>query len=379
MTDETPDRDAGTPAFPRHRHPSRVAASLSNPFAWGFFATLGGLVAIWLGGALSSLATVLISVGVALFIALALEPLVRWLEAHRLSRGLAIGVVFAVFAVLVGALLAVVIPTAVGQISQFAASFPSYVTAIQDAEWFRRLVEATGQQESYGEVLSQVRAWLSDPANILAIGGGALAVGSGLVNGISGTLIVLVLTLYFLASMHTIKTAVVRMGPAYSRPQLARITEQLTASVGSYVSGMAVLAVSNALFTLVLLSVLGVPFAPLLALLALLITMIPMVGSVAFWVIASLVSLLTTGWLGLVFVGVYFAYMQVEAYVMTPRVMTRAVSIPGSLVLIGAMVGGTLLGLLGALVAVPVTASALTVYKEVVLPKQDAKLTPDDD
>lgn len=365
---------------PVRRRPRKlVAASLSNPFAWGFLATFGGLVAIWLGGALSSLATVLISVGVALFIAMALDPLVRWLERHRLSRGLAIGVVFLLFAIVVAALLALVIPTAVIQITEFAKSFPRYLTDIQDTAWFQRIVETTGQEEVYEGIISSVRDWISNPANILAIGGGALAVGSGLVNGVSGTLIVLVLTLYFLASLNTFKGAIVRTAPAYGRPQVARLTEQLTSSVGSYVSGMAILAFCNAVFTLVLMTMLGVPFAPLLAVLALFITMIPMIGSVAFWVIASVVSLLTIGWLGLVFVGVYFAYMQVEAYVMTPRAMSKAVSIPGSLVLIGAMVGGTLLGLLGALVAVPVTASILTIYKEVFLPRQDAKLVPDDD
>ncbi|GAB3819845.1 AI-2E family transporter [Tessaracoccus terricola] len=365
--------------LPRRRPRKLVDANLGNPFAWGFLATLGGLVAISLGGALSSLATVLISVGVALFIAMALDPLVRWLEGHKLSRGLAIGVVFLLFFLVVAALLALVIPTAVVQISQFAQSFPRYLTEIQHSEWFQNIIAATGQEEVYENILGSVRDWISDPENILAIGGGALAVGSGLINGVSGTLIVLVLTLYFLASLNTFKAAIVRTAPAYGRPQVARLTDQLTASVGSYVSGMAILAFCNAVFTLVLMSVLGVPFAPLLAVLALFITMIPMIGSVAFWAIASVISVLTIGWLGLVFVGVYFAYMQVEAYVMTPRVMTKAVSIPGSLVLIGAMVGGTLLGLLGALVAVPVTASILTIYKEVFLPKQDAKLTPDDD
>jgi predicted PurR-regulated permease PerM len=92
------------------------------------------------------------------------------------------------------------------------------------------------------------------------------------------------------------------------------------------------------------------------------------------WIIASLVALFTVGWLGLVFVIVYFAYMQVEAYVMTPRVMSKAVSVPGALVLIGAMAGAALLGLLGALIAVPVTASILMVINEVVVPRQDAKV-----
>ena len=137
---------------------------------------------------------------------------------------------------------------------------------------------------------------------------------------------------------------------------------------------MAILAFFNAVFSFILLTVLGVPFAALLAFLALLITMIPMVGPALFWILATSVSLFHSWWIGLIFAAVYFAYMQVEAYVMTPRVMTKAVDIPGSLVLIGAMVGGTLLGLLGALVAVPVTASLLMIVNKVYVPRQDEKL-----
>jgi len=98
---------------------------------------------------------------------------------------------------------------------------------------------------------------------------------------------------------------------------------------------------------------------------------------VLFWILATVVILFTNPWAALIFAVVYFAYMQVEAYVMTPRVMTKAVDIPGSLVLIGALVGGTLLGLLGALVAVPVTASLLMVLNTVIVPRQDAKLSPE--
>ncbi|SHI68203.1 Predicted PurR-regulated permease PerM [Tessaracoccus bendigoensis DSM 12906] len=353
---------------------SRIAAVIDRPFVLGFLAVAGGLTAIALGGALVSLSGVLVSLGVALFVALALEPLVRWLERHRMSRGLAMAVVFAAFAVVMAALVSIVVPVAVTQIVEFAGAVPGYLTSMQDADWFKNLVSATGQGDLYSSVLGNLRSWLANPNNIFALGGGALAVGTGVVNGVSTTLIVIVLTLYFIAALESMKRGFVSLAPAHSRARLRRITDQIADSVGGYVSGMAILAACNAVLTFILLSILGVPFAPLLAVLALFVTMIPMIGSVVFWIIASLVSLLSIGWVGFVFVGVYFAYMQVEAYVMCPRVMSKAVSVPGILVLIGAMVGGTLLGLLGALVAVPVTASLLMILNEVWIPKQDAKL-----
>ena len=354
----------------------RLVIDLGHPFVWGFTATVGALIAVSLAGAISSLSTVLVSIGVALFVALALDPLVRWLEGHGMGRGLSIAVVFAAFALMFGGVIALVVPTAIVQITQFARAVPGYISGLQNSDWFKNLVALTGSSDVYANVLSQAQAWLSDPANLLAIGGGALAVGTGVVNAVSGTLIVLVLTLYFLASLRTMTSALGRLAPAHARPQLAEITEQITDSVGGYVSGMAILAFSNAVFAFILMLILGVPFAALLAFLALLITLIPMVGPVLFWLLATTVILFTSPLSALIFAAVYFAYMQVEAYVMTPKVMNKAVDIPGSLVLIGAMVGATLLGLLGALVAVPVTASLLMIVNRVYIPRQDAKLQP---
>lgn len=351
----------------------RVLAHLGSPFTWGFLAAAGALVAVWLGGALVSLSTVMVWIGAALFIALALDPIVRWLEAHRMGRGLAIAVVFVSFALLLAGLLALVIPTAIAQITLFAASVPEYLTALQQSDWMQSIISSTGQTNLYDTMFTQARTWLSDPANLLALGGGALSVGTGLVNGISGTLIVMVLTLYFLASMRSIKRAAVVLAPAYARPKLSGFVDRITESVGGYVSGMGLLAMMNAVFAFILLSILGVPFASMLAVCALAITFIPMVGPTLFWILGTTVTFFTSWVTGLIFAGVYFAYMQVEAYVFTPRVMTKAVDIPGSLVLIGAIVGGTLLGLLGALVAVPVTASLLMIVQDVFLPKQDAK------
>ena len=360
------------------RNPLRVFAELGKPFRWGFLATVGCLVALAIGGAVSSLSNVLMWMAIALFIALALDPVVRWLERHHMRRGLSIAIVFVVFALVLAGLAALVVPTAVTQISEFAKSVPGYITDLQNAPWFQEFLAATGQGDWYQKLLNEASTWLSDPANLLALGGGALSVGSGIVDAASGSFVVLVLTLYFLASLRSIKAALVRLGPAYTREKTASFADRMTDSVGNYVSGMAILAMCNAVFSFIVLSLLGVPFAALLAVAALLLTMIPMIGSPVFWFIATVVSLFTSWQAALIWTIAYNVYIQIEAYVMTPRVMNKAVSIPGILVVIGVLVGGTLLGLLGALVAVPVTASLLMIVQEVFLPRQDAKTVEPD-
>ncbi|HBX82963.1 MAG TPA: AI-2E family transporter, partial [Propionibacteriaceae bacterium] len=348
------------------------------PFNLGFIVTLGALVAVTLGGTFTKLSTVMVSIGAALFIAMALEPLVTWLEKRKLSRAAAIAVVFLGFMIVVGGIIAILVPVAVQQVTQLAKATPSFIASIQNADWFKNFVAASGGGDIYATILAQVQAWLSTPANIIAVAGGFLSISTGVIEFASNTLIVLVLTLYFLASMKSMKTALVRISPAYARPRVAAIADQITSTVGGYVSGMAILATFNAIFAFILLTILGSPYAALLALLALLITMIPMVGPAIAWIMCTIVMLFTSPVGALIFFIVYFIYMQVEAYFLTPKVMSEAVDVPGSLVLIGALVGATLLGLLGALIAVPVTASLLIILKDVYIPKQDAKLVPED-
>ena len=264
----------------------------------------------------------------------------------------------------------------VTQIGAFAAAVPQYLTDMRNSAWFQAFTQGP-MQGLYTNMVAQVQAWMSNPENLMAVGGGALAVGAGLINAISSTMIILVLTLYFLASLDQIKGALVRFAPAYNRTGLASLVDEITDSVGAYVSGEVTLAVLNAAFTFILLSLLQMPFAPLMAFIALFVTLIPMIGSVLMWIIAGVFTLFTSWWAALIFAVVYFAYMQLEAYVITPRIMSKQVDVPGPLVLIGAMAGGLLLGLLGALVAVPVTASLLLILNRVTLPRQDAKLQPD--
>ena len=164
------------------------------------------------------------------------------------------------------------------------------------------------------------------------------------------------------------------MAAALDAATTTEITEQITASVGGYLGGMVILAFFNALVAFLLYLFLGLPFPALMAVVAFSVTLIPLVGSVLFWAVGTVVALIASPIGGLTFAIAYLVYMQIEAYVLTPKVMNKAISVPGSLVVIGALVGGTLMGLLGALVAIPVTASILLIIKKVYIPKQDAQV-----
>jgi predicted PurR-regulated permease PerM len=347
-------------------------ASLSNPFGVGFSLTLGALVAFALGSAFSSLSTVVIYVVFALFAALGLDPIVRALQRHGLKRGWAITTVFVAFAVILVGILWLILPTVVEQITAFVRNVPRMVTDFQHSDFYKWLYANFGDVTA--QVTAQVQKFLGDPSNIARIGGGVVQVGVTIGTTISGLIIVLVLSLYFTAALPVMKTSLTSLFPARDRPTVSSLIAQITDAIGGYLGGMVVLAACNALVAFLAFLFLGLPFPLLLGVTAFCITLIPLVGSVLFWVVGTGVALFSSPLSALIFAIVYLVYMQLEAYVLTPRVMNRTISIPGSLVVIGALVGGTLLGLLGALVAIPVTASVLLIVKQIIIPRQDAKV-----
>ncbi|WP_219721986.1 AI-2E family transporter [Microbacterium aurantiacum] len=345
---------------------------IDRPFVFGFLVTLGGLAALLLGLALSNLATVLIYIALALFAALGLDPAVRFLERRGLSRAVAVLIVILGLVGIVALILWMVLPIVIDQIASFVRSVPGMIREFTATDLYATLDRQFGDQ--FQTLVADVQKFLSDPGNIAAIGGGALQIGASIATGISGVIVVLVLTLYFVATLPGMKRGLLRLVAARDRTRAGDITDLITDSVGGYVMGMVVLAFFNAMIALVLYVSLGLPFPPLMATVAFCITLIPLVGSVMFWVIGTGLALFTDPVAALIFGIVYLVYMQIEAYVITPRVMNRAIAIPGSLVVIGALAGGTLLGLLGALVAVPVAASILIIIKQVWVPRQDARI-----
>ena len=135
--------------------------------------------------------------------------------------------------------------------------------------------------------------------------------------------------------------------------------------------GQALVAVCNALFAFFTMLFLGFNFPQLMAIVILILAFIPLVGGVAALILTSLV-LLTQGWsMALWFAIVYFLYLQVESYLISPRIMARAVSVPAGVAIISVAAGGALWGVLGALIAIPVAASMLILIREVFIPRQD--------
>jgi predicted PurR-regulated permease PerM len=346
---------------------------IQNPFRLGLLAGLGVLVAIVIGGAVGSLATILTYIGAAIFLALGLDPLVTWLEKHKVKRPLAIVITLVgVLGVLAGLVFALipVISEQVQNITQVITK--TIIPGIQDNSLITDINDALPWLE-VNELIEKAGAFIADPTNIGSIGGGVLEVGINIATGIFGGIIIGILMIYFVSSLGSLKRGMYQLVPASKRANFIDLAEQISDSVGRYVMGQITLALINGVLSAIVLTAIGVKYSALLAFIAFLGSLIPLVGTLTASIIISLCVLLFNGadW-HVVVVAIYYAvYMQVEAYVLSPRIMARAVKVPGVVVVIAALTGGTLLGILGALIAIPVAAAIQLIIKEVVVPRQN--------
>lgn len=339
-----------------------------RPLRWGFIVTLGVLGALLVAVALSNLRSVVLSVFIAAFVALGLDPLIRWFQRRGLKRAVAIPVVMLLFIAFVVTVVWLVVPPVIAQATEFVAQIPDEVRRLQAEGWFDRVNESTNGVAA--TIITWFQNLIADPNVWASIGGGALAFGAAILDGVSSGIFIFILSIYFIASLDTIKRAGYSLVSASHRERFVSYAERIMDSVGRYLSGMVILAFINAVFSVILLTIVGVPYALLIGVIALFVTLIPLIGTVLTTVLMTVVSLFVSPVAALIVLIAMLVYMQIEAYVLTPRVMSKAVQVPGSVVLISALAGGTLLGLLGALVAIPISAGIILIIREVVVPKK---------
>jgi predicted PurR-regulated permease PerM len=298
---------------------------------------------------------------------------VSFLEQHKWKRSLAIlTVLIGVLGAFTGLVFAI-IPVVSDQVSKLINQLQDIIPTIFTTG-FKDDLQASFPWLDVNAVFDQFDTFVKS-LDVLSIGSGLLSAGISIANGVFGTIIVLILTLYFVSSLATIKRGLYQLVPASKRAQFVDLAEQVSTSVGRFVMGQGALALVNGVLSfLVLTFVFHVKYSALLAFIALIGSLIPLVGTLTASVVITLSVLLFQGpgW-QVIAVGIYYlVYMQVEAYVLNPRIMNSAVKVPGVVVVIAALAGGTLLGVLGALVAIPIAAAILLIVKQVVIPRQNA-------
>lgn len=344
---------------------------VTNAFQIGLLGGLGVLTALAIGGAITTLANIITYIAAAIFIALGLEPLVAAIVKRGVPRRLAILTVMVSLIALVAFLISAVLPTLATEAARFIKTAPDFLAGVNKIP---AIVQLDSQFDgAITETIESAGNYLGDSGNWPKMLGGVVQVGLSIFNGFFGALIVIILSLYFMASIENFKRWTSGLVPASKREKYSDIADQTADSVGRYVVSQVTIGFIQSVLVFILLSITGVPFALVISVIAFLLGLIPLVGTITSATIATLVALSVSPTTAII-VGIsYIIYMQIEAYVITPRIMSRSVKVPGAVVVVAALAGGALLGILGALVAIPIAASIILVIRQVLMPYQDER------
>jgi predicted PurR-regulated permease PerM len=335
-----------------------------NPFVVGFVATMGVLVAIALAAAIYSIRGTLVLVFLALFIAVGLEPAVAFFTRQHLRRSFAVLLVVLIATGIVAGFVYSAISPIEREINQLIAEVPKWRAQISSG---KGPIGHLARQLHLSDYLSGkgVGSIASDIAT------GALGAGKIVLSAVSSFLIVLVLTIYFLAALPAIKSFSTHLVPESRRRRYGLLLDEVLAGVGGYLLGNLFTSLVAGLGTFLWATVFGIPYPILLGLLVALFDLIPVVGSTIAGVIVSLVALSVSLPIAASTAAFYIAYRFAEDYILVPRVMRHAVNVSPVLTVLAVIIGGALLGIIGALVAIPIAAGIKLVVEQTLFPRLD--------
>ncbi len=339
---------------------AREPVSPRTVFRWAVAAGFG-LLTVWLVWRTAVLmANVFVQILIAVFIAVSLDPAVRWLVRHKVRRGQAVLVIVLTLTALFVASMWLLLPPLLHQGASLTTDFPGYLDGLRDrSPSLRSLEDRFHLQQGIHNFAETVPGKL---------GHQALSFGQRFLGAVLSALLVIVLTIYFMLDLPRLRRALVRLFPKRHRRPVNDVVNVVIDKVGSYMIGNLLVSAIAGVATLAALLGLRVPFALPLALWVAVTDLIPMIGATLGASVCVIVALATRDlWPTAIVLALFFVvYQQVENYVIVPRVMRDTVSLPSLAVLVAALLGGTVLGLVGALMAIPIAAAIAAIVAPVM-------------
>jgi len=323
----------------------------------------GVVVTIGVAEILLRARSVILLIIVALFIAAGLDPVVRWLTRKGLPRWAAVVTVLLAVVVIIGGFIASAVPPLAAQVSALVNDLPRYMHELQSHN------STLGKLNARYHVEQRVTSLLSSKGTTLI--GGVLGAGELVISAFSSSLLVLVLTVYFLASMDQTKLFFYRLMPQSRRQRGMLLGEEIFTKVGGYVLGDVLTSLIAGAGTFFWMLAWNIPYPLLLGLLVALLDLIPVIGSWIGGFVVTLVALTVSLVVAIATLAFYIVYKLAEDYFIVPRVMGRTVQVPALVSLIAVVVGGVLLGIVGALIAIPVAAAISLLLREIAFRRLD--------
>jgi predicted PurR-regulated permease PerM len=344
----------GTPGRPVNRR---------SPFMVGMTGAFGVAVAYGLVEVVIRARSVLIIIGLALFIAVGLDPVAGWLVRHRMPRWAAVVIVVGCALAVGAAFLAAAVPPLTSEATALAHQIPHYMHSLQDRS------SQLGKLNLEYHIQQHLSKLVSSGGSSLI--GGVLGAGELVLSTASFIIAVMVLSIYFLAGLPRVKVFAYQLVPHSRRPRVILIGDEILAKVGGYVLGNFITSAIAGLGTYFWLLAFGVPYPLLLAMFVALLDLIPVIGSTVGGAVVTLVALTVSLPVALATLAFYIGYRLAEDYLIVPRVMGRTVQVPAIVSLVAVLIGGVLLGIVGALVAIPIAAAIRLLLHEIVIRRLD--------
>ncbi|WP_069467648.1 AI-2E family transporter, partial [Actinacidiphila rubida] len=332
----------------------------------GFGAALGATLAWLLVHLVLRLSELLTLLLLAAFIAVSLEPVVAWLGRRGMRRGWAVLTVALGLAGLLGGFVALVIPPVSRAVTSLTGAVPRWRRQLHDHQ------SLLGRLEDRYHVIERVQTQLGSGGGASEVAGGVLGAGRMVVSALTSLVVVVTVTLYVMAALPAIKRFCYRFVPGTRRARAEALSEEILSRVGRFMLGNTLTSAVAGLSTFAWCSAMGVPYPAALGFLVGLVDMVPVVGSTVGGVVVSLVALAVSLPVALATTGFYTAFRLAEDYLIMPRAMKFAVDVHPVVTVVAVLIGGSLLGIVGGLVAIPVAVALGIILDECVFPRTDA-------
>jgi len=335
-----------------------------EPPSWRWIISLLALVfVVWLGATtaisvLRQISSLLTWVLVALFASFALEPAVEWLARRGWRRGLATGAILLGVVVFSIVMVASMIPLVIGQLRALIEAAPDILETVSRSteRWFNVEISQATLQEQLRNADSNLAGFATN------IAGNVFGFASSLLGAIFMLLTVGLFTFYFTAEGPRFRRAILAVLPPARQHRVLWIWEVAIEKTGAYLYSRLLLALVSGVTTFVMLTVLGIPFAvPLAMWMGLVSQFIPTVGTYIAMSLPLLVAVVESPVRALILFVFFFAYQQVENYLLSPRITAKTMELHAAVAFGCAIAGASIAGVLGAFIALPVAAIAQAV------------------
>jgi predicted PurR-regulated permease PerM len=298
---------------------------------------------------------------ISVFLALALNPAVDWLQRHHVRRrGAAVGITYLGVSLAVVGLGALFVPTLVDQVNSFVNKTPDYVDDLTSGRG------KLGFLETKYHVVEKVREQVNEggASRILGLSGTALAVTKGVINAVVGTVTIIFMTFFMLLEGPKWTERMYALLPTESQPRWRRVGYDIYRTVGGYVTGNLLISLIAGISSTIVLLIMGVPYAVALGLIVAFLDLIPLAGATLAAIIVGAVAFIHSLVAGIVVIVFFVVYQQVENHLLQPIVYGRTVQLSPLAVLVAVLIGAELAGVLGALGAIPVAGAIQVVIAD---------------